>query len=474
MENCTVVTGSKCIGVILVLLSISGCQALSVTMKPALDSDGELFVYLSSAPQEADRLTFRLDGISALGEDGATFPLSLHLREVKGEGARRERLLASGPLPPGRYKGISVKIKDASLKGEGGEAALLVPEGSLPSGAPFVVSRRRGTVLSFSLMYGESVVGGFRFLPVFDVAVRGKLPAGLNGFATSRGGNTVTMFDKISGQVYGVIPTGASPAGMALDPGKRRAYVAVSGEDAVDVIDVLGGEIVDRLNLTPGDTPLELALTRGGGKLLSVNSGSNTVSIIDPSALIEEVRIPVGLGPRSLVVDRAGMKAYVLNASSGNITVLDIPGRRAVTTIVTEAEPVSVDLNRNGSRMYVAHRSSPYISVIDTSSLSIVRKIYVGMGAIALKVDSRTDWIYLSRSRSGRIEVFDPFSSLPIDFLHSEEEVAAMAIDGEGNNLFLVLPEIRAIRGIRLVGKEMIAQIDVGEDPYRVILMGER
>src|SRR3990172_7374019 len=104
MEDCTVVTGTKCMGIILVLLSISGCQALSVTMKPALDSDGELFIYLSTVPQEADRLTFRLDGISALSEDGAAVPLSLHLAGVKHGGARRESLLASRPLPPGRDK----------------------------------------------------------------------------------------------------------------------------------------------------------------------------------------------------------------------------------------------------------------------------------------------------------------------------------------------------------------------------------
>jgi len=49
-----------------------------------------------------------------------------------------------------------------------------------------------------------------------------------------------------------------------------------------------------------------------------------------------------------------------------------------------------------------------------------------------------------------------------------------MTIDGEGNNLFLVLPEINAIRGVRLIGKGTSALFDVGEDPYRATLMGER
>jgi len=470
-----VVTGSKWVGTIIAIgLFVAGCTAQSISSKPVLDTEGELFVYLSPIPQEADRLTFRLVGAAALREDGSAFPLSLSIQTINRGDVSRERLLASGPVPPGHYKGISLQVKSASLKGEDGEAALLLSGELFPVGVPFAVSRKRGTVLSLTLRFGDSVPGGFRFFPVFDAIVRGKLPGGLNGFVTSRGGNTVTVFDKVSGQVFGVIPTGAAPEGMALDPLRRRVYVALSGEDAVEIIDVLGGEIVDRLNLVPGDTPSELALTPSGGKLLSVNSGSNTVSIIDPTVPVEEVRIPVGVDPRYLVVDRSGSRAYVLNASSDTVTVLDIPGRRVAATIATEAEPVRGDLNRNGSRLYIAHYSSPYLVVIDTTSLSIVRKIYVGAGASALKVDPRTDWIYLSRKHTSQIEVFDPFSLLPIDFIHSGEMVTSMAIDGEENNLFLVLPEIRAIRGIRLVGKGVIMETDVGEDPYELTLMGAR
>ena len=104
----------------------------------------------------------------------------------------------------------------------------------------------------------------------------------------------------------------------------------------------------------------------------------------------------------------------------------------------------------------------------------MVKRIYVGPGAEALKVDPRTDQIYLYRRHAGQVEIFDPFSSLPIDFVRSDEEVGFMTIDGEGNNLLLVLPEANAIRGVRLVGKGDAARLDVGEDPYRVTLMGER
>ncbi len=456
------------------ILLISGCAAGSATVKPVLDTDGELFVYLSPLPPDADRLSFRVDAVSALREDGGAVPLTLHLAAVNTTEAARERFLASGPLPPGRYAGLLVKAGAATLKREDGEAALAVPDEPVRTGVPFTIARKRGTVLSLTLRYGDSVAAGFQFLPLFDAAVRGRLPTGLSGLATGRGANTVTLFDKLSGRVYAVIPTGAAPAGIVLDPGRRKAYVALSGDDAIQVIDILEAEIVDRLALRPGDAPLELALTPDGRSLLCVNSGSNTVSVVDPSPLTELARVPVGVGPRSVVVDRTGRRAYVLNSSSDTVSVVDIPGRQATATIATDPEPVRGDFSRDGSRLYVAHGSSPYLAVIDVASLAVVKRIYVGPGAAALKVDPRTDQIYLYRRHAGQVDIFDAFSSLPVDFVRSDEEVGFMTIDGEGNNLLLVLPEANAIRGVRLIGKGDSARLDVGEDPYRVTLMGER
>ena len=73
--------------------------------------------------------------------------------------------------------------------------------------------------------------------------------------------NTVTIFDKVSGRVSGVVPTGRQPSGMALSEERRRAYLAISGDDRVDVLDLFENAVVDRLHLKAGDGPVEAALT---------------------------------------------------------------------------------------------------------------------------------------------------------------------------------------------------------------------
>jgi YVTN family beta-propeller protein len=144
------------------------------------------------------------------------------------------------------------------------------------------------------------------------------------------------------------------PEAIRFDPVRRQADVALSGDDAVEVIDLLGGEILRRIYLNPGDKPRDAALTLDGRTLLTANSGSDTVSFIDLSALAETARLPVGNGPQAIVLDRAGRRGYVLNALSNSITVIDVPGRQVVTTVRTESGRCEA-FNRDGTR-FVLHQ----------------------------------------------------------------------------------------------------------------------
>jgi YVTN family beta-propeller protein len=159
---------------------------------------------------------------------------------------------------------------------------------------------------------------------------------------------------------------------------------------------------------------------------------------------------------------------------SNSVTVIDVPGRQVVTTVGTEAGPVRGDFNRDGTRFYILHQGSPYLLVLDPSLLSVVKRIYVGLGGSALKVDPRTDRIYLAKGQSDIVDVYDPFSLLPGDFIRAGGAVASMTIDGEGNNLCLALSDKNIVKLVQLVGKQTLSEIDVGEDPSWVTLMGER
>lgn len=455
-------------------LLLCACHAKPFLGKPRLENEGAVFVYLQPFPQEAEGLAFRAEGISAVRQDGAMIPLSLEVTVFSGKEMKRERLLAAGELPPGQYAGFSFRLKDATLKGEEGEIALVPAEEAPRVLVPFAVDRGKTTVLSLQFRYRESIGEGFRFTPVFAGVIPGKIAAGLIGVVSGRGSNTVTMFDKVSGRIVGVIPTGASPAGMVIDPVSRKVYVAASAEDAVEVIDLLEAAVINRQRLSMGDSPLELALTADGKTLLATNNGSNTVSIIDSSSLIETKRLQVGAGPQSPLIDPSGRRAYVFNTLSNTISVIDLGVGAVAATVSAESGPVRGQFNRAGNRLYVLHRGSPYLIVLDPQSLSVVRRVHIGAAATALKVDPRTDRIYIAKRNSDEVDIYDPFSFLPVDSLRAGGEASYLTLDGEGNRLLLLLPRRKRLRIVNLVGKGTAAEVDVGEDPYWVTIMGEK
>jgi len=100
--------------------------------------------------------------------------------------------------------------------------------------------------------------------------------------------------------------------------------------------------------------------------------------------------------------------------------------------------------------------------------------VYVGSGGTALKVDPRTDLIYLVRHGTGEIAIYDASSFLPIDSYRTREDVSHLTIDGERNDLYVVLPGSNKVRVIRLIGKGTEYEVEVGDDPYWVTPMGER
>jgi YVTN family beta-propeller protein len=455
-------------------LCLPGCEATMSQLRPHLEEGGEVYLYLQPFPQEAERLAFSIGVISALSHDGREVPLSVSLGEVRDRDLKRQRLLAVGFLPPGEYAGFSLRIASASLKGEAGDSALLVPEAATKIDFPFSVVRRKGYVIAMLLKYAQSVDTGFGFSPAFSLFFPDRPPTNLVGFVANTGSNDITVFNKKSLQVYDVIVTGRGPAGMALDQRSRKAYVALSGEDGIDVIDVAAGNISDRIRLYPGDEPREVALTPDGRTLLSANTGSNTVSVIDADSRFELTRIHVGNGPRSVAIEPTGRRAFAFNTLSNTISVLDIPTRSLITTIGVDPGPVRGQFNRRGDRLYVIHETSPYIVVINPNLLTVVGRFPVRSGMRSVKVDPNTDLVYLGKVRDFAVGLYDPFAFAPVGFVGTGAAIVQMTADGDENHLFMVSPDRKSVLVANLTSRRIVGEIDVGDDPYWVTMMGER
>ncbi len=460
--------------IFLTLALMTGCQSLAVQTKPVLENEGDVLVYAQPFAQEAERLGFSLEGVSAMREDGAGFPLALLVRDFSRTGMKRQRLIAAGRLPEGAYSGLLFKVKNAFLKTDEGSAALMIPEAPVKRDFPFKVERNKALVLSLLLQYAGSITDGVQFKPAWYISVPLRPIAGLAGYASNHSLNAVTVFDKVNQEVTGVITTGSGPAGMALDKSRNRLYVALSNDDAVEVVDVTEGSSLATIRLLQGDAPAELALTPDGQTLLAVNTGSDTISFLDTTAMVERGRTGVGKRPRSVLIEKTGRKAYVFNALSNSISVVDISAKAVMGEIATGPEPIRGQFNRAGDRLYVAHAEYPYLFIIDPVSFTIARREFVGTGVRSLKLDARTDLLYIGKKNDTAIGVYDPLTFNAVDYISTGGAVDYMTIDGEGNNLYLVIAERKMVMIVNLINTRNVSELDAIDGPSWVTMMGER
>ena len=458
----------------LIFMTCAGCLAPAALVKPALTEEGEVFLYLEPFPADGRALRFSLDKVTAVRSDGVEMPLTLNFIEVKGSEATRQRLLASGILPPGAYQGFSVTGRQAFLAKEGGEVPLFVSDRAEKVPCSFEVRRKQGTVFSLTLPFKQAVRDGASFRPAFAAVIPPPPLLTLTGYVTNSGSNTITVFDKREGSVRRVIETGQGPRGLAFDQARTTAYVAMSGEDAVDVIDLLTHEFINRIRLTYGDRPGEIALTPDGKTLLTVNTGTNTVSIVDTAALLEAARVNVGYVPRSILLDRSGNYAYIFDYLSNNIKVIDIVRRTVFATIATDPGPIRGSFNRQGNKLLVIHALSPNLMVIDPVSTIVQQRIYTGIGSSSLWVDPLTDLLYLGRQHESLVDIYSSFSPIPVDFIQAAGGPGYMFYDGDTNAILLVLPDQKALQAINLISKKSNFLIDVGDMPYWSTIMGGR
>jgi YVTN family beta-propeller protein len=327
------------------------------------------------------------------------------------------------------------------------------------------------------------------FDPQFNIATPSHPLAEVLGYVANTDRNTITVFDKMLLQAVGVIETGEAPRGIAIDQRLRRAYIVLSREDTIEVLDLRDQSVLARIMLRRIDNPQEAALTPDGLTLLVADIDSDTVSVIDTGTLVETDRIVLtqqtapaqqtapsqgGRGPTSLVIDRTGRKAYVVNSRSDNISVIDISRRQVIGTISTGPEPVRAQFNSAGSLLYVIHAWYPHMFAIDPASFSVVKRVFIGTGAASLKVDARTDLIYVGKKNDTAVTVYNPFTLSSVDSIPTGGTAGFMSIDNETNNLYVIVAGRRVLMVVNLSSRKSISEIDVNEHPTWVSVMGEQ
>ncbi len=226
-----------------------------------------------------------------------------------------------------------------------------------------------------------------------------------------------------------------------------------------------------------------------------VNTGSNSISVIDAKKKAVVATIPVRLRPYFISVNSAGTRAYVANSGSNNVSVIDLGKHRVISTIGVGESPGMATISPDGRTLVVSNRVGGSVSIIDASAnpeLQRVRSVWSGCpGAtdIAILPDSSKAFIACSaghqvmvvqlattpptRSRRGPSSRAPMLHDARLALLDVGKVPVSLALKPDGGEIYAVNYDSGSISEIDTSTNEVGAAYFVGTHPMRGLIAND-
>ena len=249
-----------------------------------------------------------------------------------------------------------------------------------------------------------------------------------------------------------------NPLGIALSADGRTAYVALSVDNSLAVVDLTAGKVVRKLEL--GIAPYGVALSPDGqtayvsnfggrppgatdssetsaGSLVAVDGRSiplgGTLSIVDLAGTPREaVQLNVGLHPSEVLLNADGSKLYVANVGGDSVSVVNTATRKVEATISTKPDPAlpwgtltdGLALSADGKTLYTANAGVNAIGCVDLTQPSFPTR-FIPAGWYPGAVRTAGPALFVANVRNGLQRVELPTTPAAVAALDERARKAA-------------------------------------------------
>ncbi len=264
--------------------------------------------------------------------------------------------------------------------------------------------------------------------------------------------------------VVATITAGVNPAGIAVTPDNRYAYVANNNNylltgTSVSVLDLTTNTLSKNILDASFAQPYTVSINPAGTKAYITNSNGSTISIIDIASNTVIGTITGFDGPSGMAITADGTTAYVNNyggpggAGSGNATTVRVVNLN--TNLITGSAitvgraPAGLALTPNGNFLYVINYvdgnvGTGTVSVVQTSDNTVVRTItgFSGPFAIAITPDGTRAYVTNFGSNNfdphgSTVSVIDLLSNTIIATINVGIQPAGIAITPDGKYAYV-------------------------------------
>lgn len=254
--------------------------------------------------------------------------------------------------------------------------------------------------------------------------------------------------------VVATINVGVTPAGLAITPDSKFAYVAnnnnyaMPNSDNVSVLNLSNNTLETTIPLPALGEPYTVTINPAGTKAYVTNSNSTTVSVINIATNAVVATITGFDGPSGMVITPDGNTAYVNNyggpegVQSGNgttVRVVNLNTNTIVGSPITVGQaPAAMAITPNGQYVYVANYVNGLpgmgtVSIIQTSTNTVVGTIPGFSGPFAIAITPNGQNAYVTNFGSNN---FFPYgTTVSVINLNSNTITATINLDIQPSGL---------------------------------------
>ena len=239
--------------------------------------------------------------------------------------------------------------------------------------------------------------------------------------------------------------------------------------------------VLTSAQINVGDEPSSITAPQFDNSIYVANSGSDTVSVIDPVTNTVTQNIKVGNGPRFMVsytnistiylgnyssIAYGVPTIYVANSWSGTVSVIDPQNNTVIENITVEGQPTFIETY--GDTIYVANSGSDTVSVIDPATNIVIENITVGDQPTF--IETYGDTIYVANSGSDTVSVIDPATNTVIKNITVGGQPTF--IETYGDTIYVANSGSDTVSVIDPATNIVIENLTVGDDPSFVGVYG--
>ena len=164
-----------------------------------------------------------------------------------------------------------------------------------------------------------------------------------------------------------------SPVALALSSDGSRLLTANQTSDSVSLVDPVSGVVLDEL--VTGSKPAGVALSADGtrGAVAHWYGGDLAILKIDGSSLTIEARVPVGPEPRGVALTPDGSTAFVAVGVANEVVRVDLNRAEVTGRVAVGREPRGIALGPDGAHLLVGNARSGDLTLIRTDDLAVER-----------------------------------------------------------------------------------------------------